>query len=222
MDVYTTEEQQVEAIKKWWKKNGMSTVGAVLIGISIVVGGRMWMAQQDSHAEVASAKYDTMVSALSQGMNDIALEQSSSLIGQFSDTPYASLAALSSAKIKLAQGESLAARTHLQWVMNKADSNELKQIARIRLARVMLSDGDHQQALALLGQVDSGSFVSSFEGLRGDIYLAMDQHDKAKSAYTLALNAAGKGSGNQDLLKMKLDDLGAGDMMSDGNVVIVK
>ena len=222
MDVYTTEEQQVEAIKKWWKKNGMSTVGAVLIGISIVVGGRMWMGQQNNHAEIASAKYDTMVSALSQGMNDIALEQSSSLIGQFSDTPYAALAALSSAKIKLAQGDSLAARTHIQWVLNKADSNELKQIARIRLARIMLGDGDNQKALALLGQADSGSFVASFENLRGDIYLAMEQPEKAKSAYNLALNAAGRGSGNQDLLRMKLDDLGGGDIMSDSNVVIVK
>jgi predicted negative regulator of RcsB-dependent stress response len=222
VDVYTTEEQQVEAIKKWWKKNGMSTVGAVLIGISIVVGGRVWMDQQNSHAEIASAKYDTMVSALNQGMTDIALDQSSSLIGQFSDTPYAALAALSSAKIKLAQGDLLAARTHIQWVLNKTDSNELKQIARIRLARIMLGDGDNQEALALLGQVDSGSFVASFEGLKGDIYLAMDQPEKAKSAYNLALNAAGPGSGNQDLLRMKLDDLGGGDIMSDGNVVIVK
>ena len=161
MDVYTTEEQQVEAIKKWWKKNGMSMVGAVLIGISIVVGGRMWMDQQNNHAEIASAKYDTMVSALNQGMNDIALEQSSSLIGQFSDTPYAALAALSSAKIKLAQGDSLAARTHIQWVLNKADSNELKQIARIRLSRIMWGDGDHHKALAFLGQADWGSVMAT-------------------------------------------------------------
>jgi len=222
VDIYTTEEQQVEAIKSWWKKNGTATVGSVLIGISIVIGGRMWLAQEKGNAEVASAKYDTMLTALSQGMNDIALEQSSSLIGQFSDTPYAALAALSNAKIKLEQGELLAARTHLQWVLDKSGNPALKQIARLRLARVLLSDGDYQKALTLLGQVDSGSFLTTFEELKGDIYIAMDQPEQAKSAYNLALNVAGKGSGNQNLLQMKLDDLGDGNNLSSGNEALTE
>ncbi len=209
MDVYRTEDQQLDALKGWWKKNGTSTIVAIALGLAIVVGGRTWISQQHSHAEVASAKYDTMIQAMEQGMDDIALEQSSGLIGQFSDTPYAALAALASAKIKLAQGESLAARTHLQWVVSYADKFELKQIARIRLARIMLSDNDHQKALALLGEVEPGSFAASIEEIRGDIYVAMNQPEKAKDAYKRALDASAAAAGGKDLLQMKIDDLGS-------------
>lgn len=209
MDVYRTEDQQLDALKGWWKKNGTSTIVAIVVGLAIVVGGRTWISQQHSHAEVASAKYDTMIQAMEQGMDDIALEQSSGLIGQFSDTPYAALAALASAKIKLAQGESLAARTHLQWVISYADKWEWKQIARIRLARIMLSDNDHQKALALLAEVEPGSFATSIEELRGDIYVAMNQPEKAKDAYKKALDTSAAEAGGKDLLQMKIDDLGS-------------
>ncbi len=209
MDVYTTEDQQLDALKRWWKKNGTSTIVGIVISLVIVVGGRTWIGQQHSHAEVASAKYDTMIQAMEQGMDDIALQQSASLIGQFSDTPYGALAALASAKIKLAQGESLAARTHLQWVVTYADQLELKQLARVRLARIMLSDNDHQKALALLGEVEPGSFATSIEELRGDIYAAMNQPQKARDAYNKALDASDDAAGGKDLLQMKIDDLGS-------------
>lgn len=221
MDVYATEEQQVEAIKKWWKENGTSTIVGIILAVGVLIGGRVWLDQKSNHAEIASAKYDTLLSAMNQGMNDIALEQSSGLIGQFSDTPYAALAALASAKIKLEKGELLAARTHLQWVVDQAPTLELKQVARMRLARVMLSDGDHQQALALLGQVDAGEFQASFAEIKGDIYLAMKQPGKAKTAYELAISILDPKSANQNLLRMKLEDLGV-EKNNDGNVVIVK
>jgi len=216
VDVYTTEDQQLEAIKRWWKKNGTSTVVGILIALAIVIGGRTWISQQHSNAEVASAKYDTMIKAMEQGMNDIALEQSAGLIGQFSDTPYAALAALASAKIKLAQGESLAARTHLQWAIANAQSLAVKQVARVRLARVMLNDGNQQQALALLGEVDAGSFVTSFEELKGDIFISMSQPEKARQAYDKALDASDANAVGRDLLRMKIDDLGSENAGADG------
>jgi len=216
VDVYTTEDQQLEALKRWWKKNGTSLIVGLGLGLAIVIGGRAWIGQQHSHAEIASAKYDTMISAMGQGMNDIALAQSAGLIGKFSDTPYGALAALASAKIKLAQGETLAARTHLKWIISYADSLQVKQVARLRLARVMLNDGDHQPALALLGEVEAGAFNASFEELKGDVYLAMKNTEKAKAAYKNALGLAGEMASGKNLLHMKIDDLG-GDMEDDGD-----
>jgi len=209
VDVYTTEDQQLEALKRWWKKNGTSTIVGITVGLAIVIGGRAWIGQQHEHAETASAKFDTMIQAMSQGMDDIALEQSAGLIGQFSDTPYGALAALASAKIKLAQGEILAARTHLQWVISYAEKPGLKQVARVRLARLLLNEDDHQKALALLGEVEAGTFSTSIEELRGDIYVAMKQPEKAKDAYNKALDASDDTSIGIGLLKMKIDDLGS-------------
>jgi len=209
VEVYSTEDQQLEALKRWWKKNGTSIIVGVTVGLAIVVGGRAWIGQQHEHAETASAKFDTMIQAMSQGMDEIALEQSAGLIGQFSDTPYGALAALASAKIKLAQGETLAARTHLKWVISYAEKSGLKQVARVRLARLLLDEEDHQKALALLGEVEAGTFSASIEELRGDIYVAMQQPEKAKAAYNKALDASDESTIGIDLLKMKIDDLGA-------------
>lgn len=207
MDVYTTEDQQVEAIKKWWKKNGTSLVAGVLIGLSAVIGWRMWIDQKNTDAEVASAKYDSMMNAQGQGLGDIVLEQANGIIGQHPETAYAALAAILSAKISLEKGDTQAARNHYNWVITQSKSDNLKPLARLRLARVLLDAGEHQQALDLLGS-DADSYTSLTEETRGDIYLAMNQADKAKSAYQAALDAPDADSGVKRILQMKIEDLG--------------
>ena len=229
MDVYTTEEQQVEAFKNWWKKNGTSTVASVLIGLSVAIGGRMWLDQKHVASEVASSKFEAMMDAQRQGLGDIAVEQGAGIIGQHPDTPYAVLASMLSAKIKLEKGDAQGARNHYNWVITQSDSQELKQLARLRLARVMLDAGENDQALALLGSADAGLYSSSFEETKGDIYLAMNQVAKAKAAYSTALESSDLDSGNQQVLRMKLADLGTDDVVDnnvdnnvDSNIKLVK
>jgi len=93
VETYTTEEQQVEAIKKWWAENKWSVIGGVVIGVGALWGGRAWLDGQAAYTEAASATYQMMLEQISQGKTDEAATQGAQLLGQFSATAYASLAA---------------------------------------------------------------------------------------------------------------------------------
>lgn len=209
MDVYTTEEQQVEAIRKWWHDNKWSVIGGIIIGIAALWGGRTWIAGQNAHAEAASDVYQIMMAKLAKGALDEAAADGSALLGRFSDTPYATLASLALAKIKVKQGDTAGAKAHLNWALDHASQEEVKLITELRLARVLLSEGDTAGALARLAAVrEPGSFTAALEELRGDIHVAAKDAALARTAYQRALAASDPTSPSSRLLQMKLDDLG--------------
>ncbi len=209
MEVYTTEEQQVEAIKKWWHDNKLSVIGGIVIGIAALWGGRTWIAGQDAHIEAASDVYQIMMSKMSNGALDEAAADGSALLGQFSDTPYAALASLALAKIKLEQGDMAAASSHLNWVLSNTEQDNIKNVARLRLAELKFAEGDTSGALAQLDSVTApGSFEALYEQLRGDIYVTEGKADMARTAYIRALAAMDATAPGRRLLQVKLDDLG--------------
>lgn len=209
MELLTTEEQQVEAIKQWWKENWASVIGGVLIGIGIIFGGRMWLQNQDLQARSASAAYEAMMSAMNSGQTDISLEFSTNLMTQFADSPYAAFAALSSARVKLEQNDAVAGRAHLQWVIDNAGDEELQHIARVRLARLLLAEGEFAEAIKLANAGDGSSFRGSYDEIKGDAYLAQQQPEQARAAYASALAHLDPAAGIRELIQMKLDNLGA-------------
>jgi len=209
VDVYTTEEQQVEAIKKWWKENKLSVIGGVVIGIAALWGGRTWIAGQDAHSEAASDIYQIMMSKMSDGALEEAAMDGSALLGQFNDTPYAALASLALAKIKLEQGDAAAASSHLNWAISNTEQDGVKKVARLRLAKLLLAEGNYSAALAQLNSATAlGSFEAAYEQLKGDIYVADGKPDQARSAYLRALSVMEPTAPGRGLLQMKLDDLG--------------
>lgn len=209
VDVYSTEQDQLKALRRWWQENGKAVVGGIVIGLAIIIGGRIWMQHRGAQAETASVQFELMITALEQGRTDVALDHSAGLIGQYADTPYAALAALNSAKIKLEQGDNGAARAHLQWALDNAEQDEIRHIARLRMARILFQDGALTRALETLNQTETRSFEASYEAIKGDIFVAMKNFDKARLAYTKALDNLDLKSGDRSLLQMKRDDLGA-------------
>mgnify|MGYP000330001420 CR=1 FL=1 len=208
METYTTEEQQVEAIKKWWAENKWSVIGGVVIGVSALWGGRAWLDNQASYAEAASATYQIMLEQMSRGNNEDAATQGAQLLGQFSDTPYSSLAALSMAKIKLDAGDAAAASAHLRWALDNTKEGTVKHEARLRLAKLLLADAKYDEALALLNSVEANVYSASYEQLKGDIHLAAGQVESARTAYGRALAGMAPSERGRELLQMKLDNLG--------------
>ncbi len=209
MEVYRTEEEQVEAIKKWWRENRLSVIGGIIIGIAVLWGGRTWMAGQDAHAVAASNVYQMMMAKLSRGSLEEAAADGSALLGQFSDTPYAALASLALAKIKLEQGDMAAASSHLNWALSNAEQEEVKMVARLRLAELLLAEGDTAGALAQLNAVTAvDTFEAIYEQLKGDVYMADGKADLARTAYVRALSVMDPTSPGRRLLQMKLDELG--------------
>lgn len=208
METYTTEEQQVEAIKKWWHENKWSVIGGVAIGVSALWGGRAWLDGQHAYAETASATYQMMLEQVSQGKNDEAALQGAQLLGQFADTGYASLAALTMAKIKVEAGDVAAATAHLRWALDNSKEDSVRHEARLRLAKLMMAEEKYDDAMGLLNSTDAGVYESTYEQLKGDIYVAMGKQNSARTAYNRALAITSPDERGRALLQMKLDSLG--------------
>lgn len=208
MEVYTTEEQQVEAIKKWWHDNKWSIIAGVFIGAAALWAGRMWLDNQRAYGEAASAAYQVMMSRMESGATDEASQLGAQILNQFADTPYAGLAALGMAKIKVEGGDLAAAKSQLQWALDNAKQPSVQHEARLRLARILLSEGSGGEALTLLKGVAAGSFEAAYEELTGDIHVAGGDTEAARSAYARALDLMEPTDQGRQLLQMKLDDLG--------------
>jgi predicted negative regulator of RcsB-dependent stress response len=201
---YSSEQEQIEAIKKWWKQNGKLVILGVVLGLGILFGTRAWFDYKNSIAESASIEYEQLIEELKQKNNDAVSVRGEYIISSFPNTPYAPLAAL--AKTKVEAGDNADARTKLQWVLDHSAQPETIHTARMRLAKVMIAQGESQQAITLLDSVDPENFLAAYEEIKGDAYIALKEPSKASVAYKKALAATPSGITTQQL-QMKLNDL---------------
>ena len=213
MEVYSTEEEQIAAIKKWWKDNWLSLFGGVLIGIGILAGGKYWLDTKNFHAESASVEYEAMIQSLTRNQLEEASNRAATLLGQYADTPYAGLAALTMAKIKTDKDDLVTAKSHLRWAMDNVQQKEVKFEAQIRLARVLLAEKNYDEALQQVNAINSPHYKVVVEELKGDIYVAKGDTANARTAYSLALaeldqSASSSSPRVRNFLQIKLDDLG--------------
>lgn len=204
MTAYQTEEEQIEALKKWWQENGKAAVAGVVLGVGGILGWQAWNQHQHNIAVQASAKYQQLNQAVNQGAVESAAKQAELLATEHKDTPYAIFAALDLARLQVSQGNIAAAKQQLQWVLDSSSEQGMQQIARLRLARLLLSEGELDAAQQLIDAAATDDFTGEFAQLRGDIAMAKDDHEAARKAYEQAL--AGN-VGNSELVQMKLDDL---------------
>ncbi len=206
MDVYASEQEQIEALKKWWRENAMALIVGAVIGLGGLFGWQYWQRHIDERGGAASAAYEALTVASQAGRHDEVLTQGKTLINEYSDTPYANLAGLLMAKADVEKGDLPAAQERLRWVLDHADTDELRHIARLRLARVMLDLKDAAGVKALLQGVDFGKFVALYQEVEGDLAVQTGDVNAAREAYRKAL--ASSDAGNSALVQLKLDQLG--------------
>lgn len=208
MNIYASEEEQVEAIKKWWKENGTSVILGLVIGVSALFGWRAYEGQQVTKSEQASLIYSQLKTLVTDKKFEEAAASNQQLKDDFSGTAYASLAALTMAKVANDNGNNELAAEQLRWVVENAPNAETKLVGTTRLAQIYLSNGDAPAAQALLDSAKGGETLASFHELKGDVLLAQEKTQEAKNAYLQALALADSGPGSNQVLEMKLDDLG--------------
>lgn len=206
MAEFETEEQQMEALRKWWQENGRGVLVGVVLGLGAVGGWRGWIYYSQVQAESASAIYHEMIESLMAEKYDDIAAQAQEIIDDYARTPYADLAALGDARAAVAQEDYERARSRLEWARDNANQENIRYIARLRLARVQRQLGDVDQALTTLDIAFPVAFVAAAEELRGDLYLAKGDRDKARDAYGKAL-AAPYSSVDRELVEMKFNDL---------------
>ncbi|NOY61816.1 MAG: tetratricopeptide repeat protein [Gammaproteobacteria bacterium] len=207
MSDHIAEQEQAESLKRWWKENGTVVIVGLVVGLAIVVGYRLWLDYTYGKAEAASAEYQQLMVELDQQTYDRVYDRGGRIISQYESTPYAQLASLAMAKAYVAQDDLAGAATQLRRVLQNADSEAMQHVARLRLARVLLSQGSTSEALSLIETVDGATFTSVYEELKGDIQLAQQQPALARTSYTKALALLGAGR-DRSLLQMKLDNVG--------------
>ena len=207
MEINETDEQRLETIKAWWKENASSIITGLLLGLALLFGAKSWYAYQDRKGEEASNIYVSMMSALARGEEGLVTDRAGILIGDYSSSPYATLAALALAKLKLDHGELEAARAQLQWALDKSGSKSLRPLLSLRMARVMMAQGKLDEAEALLAQSPPESaYAPLYDELKGDIHAARGAIDEARAEYENALAALPPESAEHQLLQLKYEN----------------
>ncbi|MEM1113927.1 MAG: tetratricopeptide repeat protein [Pseudomonadota bacterium] len=214
MDAYRTEEEQVEALKRWWDENGKSTVAAIIIAVSGAVVWQTWQGQQETSQMAASDSYQALVNSLSRaqqsGDNAEVVKIASELKESFDSSTYAQFAAMHLARIKVEEGDLAGAEAELRWVLGEAGrGSDVARITELRLARLVAAQGDADQALGILAAGEQGTYAASYTLARGDILYAAGREDEARAAYTQArlLAAQGGQAGGLASLEQKLASL---------------
>lgn len=203
MEVYTTEEQQVEVIKNWWKENGTSVIAGTVIGLVGLFGWRYYNEHQQTTQEAASQAYNEMSAQLAKG-DAAGFEQAQSFISAHKGDSYAELAALQLAAAAVKADKLDLAAEQLIQVATSGDES-IRPIAALRLARVLNDQGKADEALAQLGKINNDAFKAQVAEVRGDILQKQGKSEEARDAYQAAADAGGLQSSAE--LKLKMDDL---------------
>lgn len=207
-EIYDSEQEQVEALKRWWKENGTTVLVGLVVGLGGVFGWTAWQDYQRTQADAASGLYQRQSTELAAENYAESDKAGAALREEFPSSGYAGLSALVMAKSAFEQNQTEDALRHLQWVLDSDARRELKLTARIRTARLMLDAGDIDGALALLNVESLGTFQASYDELRADIHVVQGKSEQARAAYRQALSRLDEPSAAQRRVQTKLDDLG--------------
>jgi len=207
VDIYASDEEKGEDIKRWWRENGRSVILGCILGGAVIFGGRYWINYKQTLAENASTTYQRVTQAIQQQQPAEADKLTQKLFSDFSNTPYAIFAALDMASQAVKNDDKEAAKLYLEWVSDHASLSGHLELARLRQAKILLDEAHYEQALKLAKESQLSSFSSLFAELQGDIYLAMGKKSDARSAYQIALKGLEQGEPRLAILQIKLDDL---------------
>ena len=210
MATYDLEEQeQLAALKAWWTDNGKQVIIVVLVVVIALLGWLGWNYYQRNQAAQASGLYDAVQKAASANDLKLVRESAGAVLEQFPRTTYAAMAALVSAKAHFQGGDLKTARVQLSWVAENAKDDALQDIARLRLAGVMMDEKAHDEALKVLDAKHGAPFDAQFLATRGDVLVAQGKKAEAASAYKSALEkVAAKDAGQRAYIQLRLDALG--------------
>lgn len=208
MEVYATEEQQVEAIKGWFKKHGNKLLWAIIMLMLAISAVRYWHHHQGVLKEEAADHYLALMTALEQKDEATVNNKAQSLMKDYPHSSYATFAAFALTDEALKNNELAKAQENLEWVLQQNGASDLQSLARIRLMRVLIAQDKLEEALALCDEKQANGFIPLLVELKGDILFKQGKIKEARTSYQQAVTAAPEQGMYGPLLKMKLEDLG--------------
>ena len=209
LEIHVAEDDDTQKLRAWWKKNGMGMVAGVAIGVAGVGGFKGWQVYTENRALSASDVFQEMLAYDESGAVEQAQDRAQMLAKDYRSTPYVDMAYLMIAKLAIKNNELSNAMEALTHVMTKSNDSAMRQLARLRLARVTLLAGDLVRAQELVTTDDVGGFESEYPEVLGDILVAQHKYSDAAEAYDRALQALAPASSSRALLTCKRNYAGS-------------
>ena len=185
------EQEQVAELKAWWQQHGRLVTAVIVAAALGFAGWQGWRIYQQNQAANAAGLYDTLARAAEGGDAKAMRDAGGTLIESYPRTLYASMGALVAARFHFDRSDLKSAKAQLQWVLDNTPSDELRDLARLRLAAVLLDEKAYDEALKLLERDARAAFEAQYAAMQGDMLVAKNQPAEARAAYKLALEKTG-------------------------------
>lgn len=202
------EQEQVDALKAWWKDHGNKVIVGLTVFVLSVAIWRGWESYQAKQTGEAAAIFDVLRKELATNDVKKIRDVAGQLIDKFPRTVYATDAAMIAAKVNFESGDAKSAKAQYQWVIEHAKQSQSKDLASLRLAVVLLDEKNYADALKQLEGAHDAAFAPLFDDLKGDVYSLQGKSKEARSAYQASLDKLPKTSPFRNYVQIKLDALG--------------
>jgi predicted negative regulator of RcsB-dependent stress response len=202
------EQEQLDAIKGWWEQYGRLVMMVVIACLFTLAAFQGWRYYQHQRSLAAVTLYEQLVQAERASEHKKVRDIAATITSDYARTPYAAMAALSAARAAFETGDFSASKVQLQWVIEHAREEEFRDVARLRLAGVLLDEKKYDEALALVKDERTPAFGALYADARGDILLAQGKRGEARGAYQQALEKSDAKSPYRAMIQAKLDALG--------------
>jgi predicted negative regulator of RcsB-dependent stress response len=214
VDEYLSEREQAEQLRHWLRANWIWMASGVLLVVGGWYGYRWWQSEQSEKSLAAEARFAAMLDALTQNNQAEGLKIGGEIATDYRGTPYADQAVLVLARMDVERGDFAQAESRLASVARDSKDPDLRIVAELRLARVQLAQGEHDQALATLEKARQPATEARVEELRGDVLMARGDAAGALAAYRKAQASVEAptvedGLVDAELLSLKIDELSA-------------
>ena len=209
MAVYDLEEQEkLSALQAWWEAYGKYVTAIVTVLCAIIIAVQGWRWYTRSQSEKAAVLYNAISQAAATKALDKAKDAGTQLLDKYASSAYASRGALLLAKLAIDANDRALAKSHLQWVIDRASEDEMKQVARLRMAYVLLDEKAYDDGLRMLDAKHDDQLDGLYSDAKGDILLAAGKLAEARAAFQAALLKLDPKGAHRTYVQLKLDSIG--------------
>jgi predicted negative regulator of RcsB-dependent stress response len=202
------EQEQLATLKSWWSRNGNVVTWALIIVLAAYGAWAGWTVYQRNQAAQAGQFYEEFQRAVTAQDKEKVLRAAVDMQAKFPRTAYAEMTALGAAKYAFEANDLPTAKMQLQWVIDNGASDDYKAIAKVRLAGILLDEKAYDEGLKLLSGNFPVPFASVVDDRKGDIFVAQNKLEEARTAYQAALEKTAQKSPGRQLIQIKLDAIG--------------
>lgn len=199
------EQEQLAELKAWWARYGNLLLTSLIIIFLTIAAYNGWRYYQRSQALAAAAVFDQLQTAAASGDKAKTREISGVLLANYGSTSFAPMGALITAKVQFEGGDIQTAKAQLQWVIDNSRDEELKHVARVRLAGVLLDEKQFDEGLKVLEATHPAHFDALYADRRGDLLLAQGKSAEARIAWQEALAKLDNKTNLRGSVQLKLD-----------------